>query len=230
VRDGTALRDPDGWNRRPSKTFAAKKTCYAYGTDGRRPKKIDNLAIPQDCATIPASAPATVYFGAVENRNWKLPGEQVITYPHPNVKLVNGRTPAEATYLHRDHLGSIRAITTPAGVKIESAVYKPFGPSRRTGSRPARPRPRARAGSAKATTPMKHIKRPPHRLSNCRLPAPDRRETASSAILDAPRNDVEDHGRGNDGPEAIVTTDGHAKKLPFYFDWAAGVTRNYHVA
>jgi hypothetical protein len=41
----------------------------------------------------------------------------VITYPHPNVKLVNGKTPAEATYLHRDHLGSVRAITTPAAVQ-----------------------------------------------------------------------------------------------------------------
>jgi uncharacterized protein RhaS with RHS repeats len=68
-----------------------------------------------------------VYFGAVEIRNWKLSGEQVITYPHPNVKLVNGKTAAEATYLHRDHLGSVRAITTPAAVKIEWAIYKPFG-------------------------------------------------------------------------------------------------------
>jgi hypothetical protein len=135
-------------------TFGAKKTCYVYGADGKRLKKVDNLAIPQDCATIPASAPTTVYFGVVEIRNWKLAGEQVITYPHPNVKLVNGKTPAEATYLHRDHLGSVRAITTPAGVKIESAVCKPFRPSRRNGSRPARPRRRPRAGSANATTPM----------------------------------------------------------------------------
>ncbi|WP_395541044.1 RHS repeat-associated core domain-containing protein [Neotabrizicola sp. sgz301269] len=117
----------DGENRPLSVTFAGKKTCYVYGADGKRLKKIDNLAPTQDCATIPASAPATVYFGAVEIRNWKLSGEQVITYPHPNVKLVNGKTPAEATYLHRDHLGSVRAITTPAGVKNESAVYKPFG-------------------------------------------------------------------------------------------------------
>ena len=32
-----------------------------------------------------------------------------------------------ATYLHRDGLGSVRAITSAAGVKIESALYKPFG-------------------------------------------------------------------------------------------------------
>lgn len=43
------------------------------------------------------------------------------------MKLVNGKTPAQATYLHRDHLGSVRAITTPAAEVIEKAVYMPFG-------------------------------------------------------------------------------------------------------
>jgi RHS repeat-associated protein len=53
--------------------------------------------------------------------------EQVLTYPHPAVKLLNGVTPAQATYLHRDGLSSVRTITNSAGVKIESALYKPFG-------------------------------------------------------------------------------------------------------
>ncbi len=43
------------------------------------------------------------------------------------MKLLNGTTPAVATYMHRDGLGSVRAITDLAGVKIESAFYKPFG-------------------------------------------------------------------------------------------------------
>jgi RHS repeat-associated protein len=65
-----------------------------------------------------------VYFGPVEIRNWLVPGqEQVITYPHPAVKLTNG----VASYLHRDHLGSVRAITDATGTEIESAIYKPFG-------------------------------------------------------------------------------------------------------
>lgn len=82
----------------------------------------------QDCTALPANANATVYFGAVDIRNWKVAGqEQVITYPHPAVKLVNGVTPAAASYLHRDGLSSIRAITNPAGAKIEAALYKPFG-------------------------------------------------------------------------------------------------------
>jgi RHS repeat-associated protein len=64
----------------------------------------------------------------VEVRNWLIAGaEQVLTYPQPAVKLLNGTTPAAATYLHRDALGSVRAITSAAGAKIEAAVYKPFG-------------------------------------------------------------------------------------------------------
>ncbi|MFN5999351.1 MAG: RHS repeat-associated core domain-containing protein, partial [Paracoccaceae bacterium] len=47
--------------------------------------------------------------------------------PHPAVKLLNGVTPAVATYLHRDGLASVRAITNAAGAKIEAALYKPFG-------------------------------------------------------------------------------------------------------
>jgi hypothetical protein len=67
---------------------------------------------------------STVYFGAVEVRNWLVPGQEaVLTYPSPAVKLTNGVT----SYLHRDHLGSVRAITNAAGVRVESAVYKPFG-------------------------------------------------------------------------------------------------------
>jgi RHS repeat-associated protein len=53
--------------------------------------------------------------------------EQILPYPHPAVKLLNGLTPAAATYLHRDGLGSVRAITNAAGAKIEAALYKPFG-------------------------------------------------------------------------------------------------------
>jgi RHS repeat-associated protein len=49
--------------------------------------------------------------------------EQVLTYPHPSVKLTDG----VKSFLHRDGLLSVCAITSAAGVKIESALYKPFG-------------------------------------------------------------------------------------------------------
>ena len=83
-----------------------------------------------------------MYFGAVEIRNWQIAGqEQVITYPHPAVRLVNGSTITAASYLHRDALGSVRAITDAAGVKVESAVYEAV---RRTDRMALARRPRAR--------------------------------------------------------------------------------------
>ncbi len=125
---GGKIMTYDGENRPLSVTWLGKRTCYVYGADGKRLKKVENLPPTQDCTTIPATASATVTFGAVEVRNWLISGqEQVLTYPHPSVKLLNGVTPAVATYLHRDGLASVRAITNAAGVKVESAVYKPFG-------------------------------------------------------------------------------------------------------
>jgi len=125
-------------------TFNGARTCYVYGADGARLKLVENLAPTQDCTAIPASAPATVYFGAVEIRNWQIAGqEQVITDPHPAVRLVNGSTTAQASYLHRDALGSVRAITDAAGVKVESAFYKPFGEQTEWLS-PAAPAPEAK--------------------------------------------------------------------------------------
>ena len=89
-----------------------------------RLKKVENLPSNQNCTVIPDTLPATVYFGAVEVRNWMIVGaEQEQTYPLPALKLTNG----VKSVLHRDALGSVRAITDAAGVKVESAVYKPFG-------------------------------------------------------------------------------------------------------
>jgi len=125
---GGKIMSYDGENRPLSVTYLGKRTCYVYGIDGKRLKKVEGLPPTQDCTTLPSTAPATVYFGAVEVRNWLILGQkQVLTYPHPAVKLLNGTTPAVATYMHRDGLSSVRAITDPAGVKVESALYKPFG-------------------------------------------------------------------------------------------------------
>lgn len=118
----------DGENRPLSVTYLGKRTCYVYGVDGKRLKKVEGLPPTQDCTALLANVNATVYFGAVELRNWKVAGqEQVLAYPHPAIKFLNGATPAAATYLHRDGLSSVRAITSAAGAKIEAALYKPFG-------------------------------------------------------------------------------------------------------
>jgi uncharacterized protein RhaS with RHS repeats len=114
----------DGENRPLSVTFNGKRTCYVYGADGARLKKIENLPANQNCNSLPANAATTTYFGPVEIRNWLVPAqEQVITYPHPAIKLTNGIP----STLHRDHLGSVRAITDTTGARVEAATYKPFG-------------------------------------------------------------------------------------------------------
>jgi putative transposase len=108
---GGKIMTYDGENRPLSVTHFGKRTCYVYGVDGKRLKKVEGLSPTQDCASLPAGANTTVYLGSVEIRNWLVAGaEQVLTYPHPAVKLLNGTTPAAATYLHRDGLSSVRAI------------------------------------------------------------------------------------------------------------------------
>jgi RHS repeat-associated protein len=75
-------------------------------------------------ATLPPITASTVRSRAVKVCNWLGRGqEQVLTYPSPAVKQTSGA----ASAVHRDHLGSVRAITDTAGARVESAVYKPFG-------------------------------------------------------------------------------------------------------
>jgi hypothetical protein len=50
-------------------------------------------------------------------------GEQVLAYPNGSVRIVNG----VASYLHRDGLMSVRAVTGTDGAADEKAVYRPFG-------------------------------------------------------------------------------------------------------
>ena len=119
---GGKIMEYDGENRPLSVTYLGKKTCYVYGVDGKRLKKVEGLAPATLCTALPPSAAVTTYFGPVEVRNW-LGVEQVLTYPQPSIKLTNG----VATWRHFDHLGSVRAITDATGAKVESAIYRPFG-------------------------------------------------------------------------------------------------------
>ena len=71
-----------------------------------------------------ANEAVTVYFGPVEIRNFgQGTSEEVITYPHGSVRLVNGA----AEFLHADQLGSVKMVTDSAGLKASQNSYKPFG-------------------------------------------------------------------------------------------------------
>ena len=47
----------------------------------------------------------------VEIRDFGGPNEAVLTYPHPSIRLRNG---GDVLLLHRNPLGSVRAVTTAA--------------------------------------------------------------------------------------------------------------------
>jgi RHS repeat-associated protein len=123
----------DTENRPLSVTWLGKKTCYVYGADGTRRKKIENFSPVQSCDAPTASQPVTLYIGGVEIRNWgQGNAEEILLYPVPQVRMsltknAGGAVVTKVSTLHRDALGSVRAVTGGAGLKAERALYRPFG-------------------------------------------------------------------------------------------------------
>ncbi len=105
--DGTRTFAYDGENR-PANVSG---TLYTYGPDGERISK-----------TTPGGT--TLYLGG----DVELAGGVWTKYLNPDAKRV-GPTPGSSvtTWLHADHLGSIRLITGPAGEQLERANYRPYG-------------------------------------------------------------------------------------------------------
>lgn len=61
----------DGENRPLGVAFAGKMTCYIYGADGTRLKKVEGLTPAPACpAAFTAAHSVTAYFGPVEVRNF----------------------------------------------------------------------------------------------------------------------------------------------------------------
>ena len=82
----------DAENRPLKVNNAGQATTYVYGADGTRLKRI---------------APAgdtTVTFGAVEIRDFGAPSEEILLYPHPDVRLTLDGNSTTTHYMHRDHL------------------------------------------------------------------------------------------------------------------------------
>lgn len=120
-------------NRPLSVTFAGKKTCYVYGADGTRRKKIENFSPSQACDAPTGSQPVTLYLGGVEIRNWgQGNAEEILLYPVPSIRIAltkdaGGAVVTKVSTLHRDALGSVRAVTNAAGLKAERSLFRPFG-------------------------------------------------------------------------------------------------------
>jgi RHS repeat-associated protein len=132
--DGKVM-EYDGENRPLSVTFNGLKTCYVYGADGSRVKKIEGLAAGTACPTgnITGSR-VTAYFGGVEVRNFGAGAafEELHIYPYADLRVTKtnadgGAVETSTSWLHRDGLSSVRGVTGTDGLMDERATYRPFG-------------------------------------------------------------------------------------------------------
>ena len=109
---GGASRDYDGENRLVNATDGATTTQFAYGPDGARLKKT-------------ANGTTILYLAAdIEIVGWSGPGTGTMhKYLPGDTKRESGTT----HWLHRDHLGSVRAATDASGGVKLRAHYRPYG-------------------------------------------------------------------------------------------------------
>jgi RHS repeat-associated protein len=106
ISDGvkTLTWSPD--NRLVWAQIGAAYTNFQYGPDGARAKKVSALG-------------TTRYFGAEAEEK----GGVFTRYPHMDV-MVQGTT---ISFLHRDHLNSVKMVTSMAGAVTERTGYAVFG-------------------------------------------------------------------------------------------------------
>lgn len=105
IADRTIVYDND--NRPTTVTLGSATVTYLYGPDGERLKK-------------QAPSGTTLYLGA--DTEIDPAGGHSNTFS-PDVKWVNGAL----TWLHRDHLTSVRRVTDATGALTRASVYQPYG-------------------------------------------------------------------------------------------------------
>ncbi|WP_440411887.1 toxin TcdB middle/N-terminal domain-containing protein [Neorhizobium petrolearium] len=116
LTDGTRTLVWDRSNLLGSVTQSGSSVTFGYGPDGAR--AIKTWAFGK-----------TLYASADVEIDRTTPGAEVYTrYPHPDLKIVT--TAAGATtrsYLHRDHLASVRLVTSDTGGPAEQTAYAAYG-------------------------------------------------------------------------------------------------------
>ena len=117
--DGTRTLAWDEANRLSQVINGAAATIdFAYGPESKRVKKIGagtETLYPDADAEIDASGtPVSAGVYAID---------AYTHYPHMDIKLV-GATP---TFIHRDHLSSVRIVTDAAGNLVEETAYAAYG-------------------------------------------------------------------------------------------------------
>ncbi|MBI4924147.1 MAG: hypothetical protein HY834_20620 [Devosia nanyangense] len=109
----------DGDNRPASVAANGNAVTYLYGPDGSRLKKV-------------VGSDVTLYLGDDIERD---PTGAFIDYLTADVKRAGGAL----SFLHRDHLASIRAITDATGAAYRVSTYEPFGEQVETALNPLTP-------------------------------------------------------------------------------------------
>ncbi|MBI4924144.1 MAG: hypothetical protein HY834_20605 [Devosia nanyangense] len=109
----------DGDNRPASVAANGNAVTYLYGPDGSRLKKV-------------VGSDVTLYLGDDIERD---PTGAFIDYLTADVKRAGGAL----SFLHRDHLASIRAITDATGTAYRVSTYEPFGEQVETALNPLTP-------------------------------------------------------------------------------------------
>jgi RHS repeat-associated protein len=102
-------------NRLASLVMGGQTTTFAYGPDGARVKKISSLG-------------TTRYFGAEAEEK----GGVFTRYPHMDVMLQG----SAVSFLHRDHLATVKMVTNMSGAVTERTGYAAYGEPKPTTSLP----------------------------------------------------------------------------------------------
>ncbi|MEL6201811.1 MAG: RHS repeat-associated core domain-containing protein [Pseudomonadota bacterium] len=120
VTDGTRTLVWDAQNKLSSVTplGGGQAVTFQYGPDGSRIAKLSSFTGKR----IYADADFEI-----------APDGTFILYPHADVKIEGLQT----TWLHRDHLNSVRVVSDDNGQAIEKSVYAPFGERTSDGSTPS---------------------------------------------------------------------------------------------
>jgi RHS repeat-associated protein len=113
--DGLKTLAWDSGNRLASVVKGGAATSFLYGPDGARAKKVSALG-------------TTRYFGAEAEEK----GGLYTRYPHMDV-MIQG---SAVSFLHRDHLATVKMVTNMAGVVTERLGYAAFGEAKPTTSMP----------------------------------------------------------------------------------------------
>ncbi|KSV75942.1 hypothetical protein N185_15970 [Sinorhizobium sp. GW3] len=124
VSDGSRALAWDGANRLSMVTQGGATTTFVYGPSGSRAKKSNAFA-------------TTLYPDASVEIDRK-PGQDTYTrYPHADLKIssVAQTGVTTATFLHRDHLSSVRQVTDISGNLVEQNGYAAYGEPTNTAMR-----------------------------------------------------------------------------------------------